>query len=1001
MSDQPNKKLWELSSEDKEQAPAFILEFQQKKLNRVLSAPNLKDIIHKEDNKKENNMTSPILNTKENNTNNIVDKKIEVSPNTTKKIIVKKIIRKVIVKKVSNKVGSNKIISEHISTSDDNNNNNLKNNKKLDISNKKIDSNLRMNKDGKIDDGGILNDKEENGKNNKNGNTSDVDEEKIDTTNNKKNNNETINQNINDKLNKINTINSKIGHINKTNTTQKTGSNQASPNRTNMRSTVSFLQDKTEVNNKDDKKEDPKEKKKEEREWYIYVPYQLNKNGKKKEIEYKEERIEGEKDRSFLNQDYIDDFSNRLSEMKDNQQKRRTRKFNRVTNGHVNPSSQENPTGSSNNEVEAIKEIKEGDINEVIQLIEKEINGDLTQNKKEEEMEMDNNNYFNKIEYFSQSNPEETPNDKEGSENNQQQDTLTSIKEEKGEDVLNTKNEEDQSNKENKGDEKDEDNKKDDKLKKANTIICFEDYTNTDNENNNENNNNDKEPTELKENMVIKTNIFVPSERNIKTKSIWIYNPKKQNSSKNFYEVEESPSTPPPTTKTSSEKKGESFVKKKKKDPKQYNTLGFSRPKTANMSSLLKNEFFSKRKSSEKILEGENNEKISQNNNTNTDHNEERPEIFLSMSSSFSVTKSEGYNIEEAKEPNKSVFSSRNLEIFDQEQDNVPYCTSVSKVQHTHLSGVDNSVGPIILSITNSPMSDKDYHMVVWSADGINSLQIPGSQIGKSFTKSKLGTLKGVIREKYKLETNLKIIAKEKQTILSQKLASFEQQKLVKQYKFGVLLCKEGQKLEEEMFSNKDGSENFNEFLKYLGDEITLLGWDKYRGGLDNKNGNTGEKSVYKVHKFENHEQEFEIMFHVSTMLPHTPLNDQQLERKRHLGNDIVLIIFIDGKDTCFDPKTIASAFIHVYIVVRPIFDENNQVTHYSITVTNKFGVKSYNPHLPNPNIFAKDSNLSKFLLTKLINAERSCYDAPVFRTKFSRTRKTQLLSYFKDLELF
>ncbi|KAL3312059.1 GTPase-activating Rap/Ran-GAP domain-like protein 3, partial [Cichlidogyrus casuarinus] len=53
-------------------------------------------------------------------------------------------------------------------------------------------------------------------------------------------------------------------------------------------------------------------------------------------------------------------------------------------------------------------------------------------------------------------------------------------------------------------------------------------------------------------------------------------------------------------------------------------------------------------------------------------------------------------------------------------------------------------------------------------------------------------------------------------------------------------------------------------------------------------NDTTGKESVYTV--YEGHE----IMFHVSTMLPHSGQSTQQIERKRHIGNDIVNIIFLD-----------------------------------------------------------------------------------------------------------
>jgi len=35
-----------------------------------------------------------------------------------------------------------------------------------------------------------------------------------------------------------------------------------------------------------------------------------------------------------------------------------------------------------------------------------------------------------------------------------------------------------------------------------------------------------------------------------------------------------------------------------------------------------------------------------------------------------------------------------------------------------------------------------------------------------------------------------------------------------------------------------------------------------------------------------------EIMFHVSTFLPYSPDNPQQLHRKRYIGNDVCVIIF-------------------------------------------------------------------------------------------------------------
>ena len=62
-------------------------------------------------------------------------------------------------------------------------------------------------------------------------------------------------------------------------------------------------------------------------------------------------------------------------------------------------------------------------------------------------------------------------------------------------------------------------------------------------------------------------------------------------------------------------------------------------------------------------------------------------------------------------------------------------------------------------------------------------------------------------------------------------------------------------------------------------------------------------------------------MFHVSTMLPFSALDLQQLERKRHLGNDVVVIIYKEG-DQLFDPSCLHSEFNHIFIVVQKAEEE-------------------------------------------------------------------------------
>jgi RAP1 GTPase activating protein 1 len=59
-------------------------------------------------------------------------------------------------------------------------------------------------------------------------------------------------------------------------------------------------------------------------------------------------------------------------------------------------------------------------------------------------------------------------------------------------------------------------------------------------------------------------------------------------------------------------------------------------------------------------------------------------------------------------------------------------------------------------------------------------------------------------------------------------------------------------------------------------------------------------------------------MFHVSTLLPHSNKDDQQLEKKRHIGNDRVAIIFQE-ENSYFSPSMINSRLLHVFIVIQTI----------------------------------------------------------------------------------
>ncbi|KAK6307204.1 hypothetical protein J4Q44_G00223520 [Coregonus suidteri] len=70
------------------------------------------------------------------------------------------------------------------------------------------------------------------------------------------------------------------------------------------------------------------------------------------------------------------------------------------------------------------------------------------------------------------------------------------------------------------------------------------------------------------------------------------------------------------------------------------------------------------------------------------------------------------------------------------------------------------------------------------------------------------------------------------------------------------------------------------------------------------------------------------------------------LLRKRHIGNDIVTIVFQEPGALPFTPKTIFSHFQHVFIIVR-VYSPCSDNTCYSVAVTRSRDVPSIWPPYP------------------------------------------------------
>ncbi|XP_068185149.1 rap1 GTPase-activating protein 1 isoform X9 [Antennarius striatus] len=226
----------------------------------------------------------------------------------------------------------------------------------------------------------------------------------------------------------------------------------------------------------------------------------------------------------------------------------------------------------------------------------------------------------------------------------------------------------------------------------------------------------------------------------------------------------------------------------------------------------------------------------------------------------------------------------------------------------------------------------------------------------------------------------------------SRLIVTFDEHVISNNFKFGVIYQKFGQTTEEELFGNSKESPAFVEFLEFLGEKIELHNFKGFRGGLDVTHGQTGTESVYCNYRNK------EVMFHVSTKLPYTEGDAQQLQRKRHIGNDIVAIVFQE-ENTPFVPDMIASNFLHAYIVVQAVSPCSDNVL-YRVSVTARDDVPFFGPTLPNPAVFQKGPEFHEFLFTKLINAEYACCKAEKFAKLEERTRSALLETLYEELHV-
>uniref|UniRef100_A0A4W4GN09 Tuberin n=1 Tax=Electrophorus electricus TaxID=8005 RepID=A0A4W4GN09_ELEEL len=144
-------------------------------------------------------------------------------------------------------------------------------------------------------------------------------------------------------------------------------------------------------------------------------------------------------------------------------------------------------------------------------------------------------------------------------------------------------------------------------------------------------------------------------------------------------------------------------------------------------------------------------------------------------------------------------------------------------------------------------------------------------------------------------------------------------------HKIGVVFVGPGQANSEvAILSNEYGSNRYARFLTGLGKLIHLKDCDPdqiFLGGLDHGRYADDGEFTYCWH-----DDIMQAIFHIATLMPNRESDKSCCNKKRHIGNDFVVVVYNDsGED--YKLGTIKGQFNFVEVVIKPLDYESNLVT--------------------------------------------------------------------------
>lgn len=277
-------------------------------------------------------------------------------------------------------------------------------------------------------------------------------------------------------------------------------------------------------------------------------------------------------------------------------------------------------------------------------------------------------------------------------------------------------------------------------------------------------------------------------------------------------------------------------------------------------------------------------------------------------------------------------------------------------------------IGNGLILLKSSSGSDKTVVHIRCTAQNMKShclltkLDISFGNSLMDSSKSKAKRILEALGVKFDNKTILKSVSSGK---MKKNIQKMDSDLNLNRFKFGVAYLDRFDTSEDQMLTNSiedsSTSEAFSNFIQGLGDEICLRGWKGFAGGLDvsEESSTAGTRAIYKKDK------DTEIIYHIAPWLPQSE-SQINLERKRHFGNDTIVIIFSESL-YAFELKTLLSRQIKVVLFVRFI----NRLQKYQIHVYSKLfelAMESNPFYMETVDDFIKFTNL-------LVSLERQCYN--------------------------